>query len=183
MTDAPLPDRDPSDPPATAAGGGIDAAVRAEAATLWRRAEWPTVEPLARLSEMPLDANDLAAWIERRLPDDRRARVEAWLVHDPDALAMVLEAPPAEAEPVPLDLVRRARALAPAGAAADGGWLRAAGWGCVAALVIGAGIAGFKTGVESAETQSALARPALALADTGLGPSAGERGLLGEADF
>ncbi len=177
MTDGPLPDRDLDPAP-------FGPAERAEAAALWRRVAWPAPEPQARLAELPLDANDLAAWIEGRLDGERRDRVEAWLAQDPTALAAVMAPPPADGAAVPLEVVRRARALMPAARPTEPAWLRAVGWSCVAVLVACAGVAGFTTGAESARARppGALYLAANTATDLAL-PGGPEGGLIGDADY
>ena len=117
---------------------------------LWRR--W-TAETPQRSGGLPIDANDLAAWLDGRADQAATERVETALSADPDLLAEVAsvrDAPPAE--PVPESVLSAAKALAgrPRAAGRDriirGPWWQRMQWAAAAAAIVLACLGGYSFG-------------------------------------
>lgn len=114
------------------------------------------------LSEGP-DSLALAAYLDGRLDEAARDRVEAWLAADPDRLEILLgtqDALAAGSDPAPEALVARAKGLvaaAPTTAREANGavWPRLY-WPSAAAAVVLACVLGFQLG-QSREAETALA--------------------------
>jgi nitroreductase len=95
---------------------------------LWRKyvaAAEPAKEP---------DPLTLAAYADRTLLAKEAAVVEAWLARNPDRIAWILAARNRAVEPAPLDVIRRARDLAPTRAIEV--WQPIAGWCAIAAALV-----------------------------------------------
>jgi hypothetical protein len=127
---------------------------------LWRRYRAAAESPsgslaLAGSAPEPVPAL-LAAYLERRLDEVAAEPVEAWLVHNPDAIILLAEfSPDASSPPAPLELIRRARALvAPPARPA---WRQAMAWASVAASLLIVGTTGFLAGHDAVDRSEAIA--------------------------
>src|SRR5690348_16603 len=91
---------------------------RTDEAALWRR--WRSASASAEMTSAAPDALLLAAYADRRLPEEAADAVEDWLAAHPEAMSDILAARRAgggENPPPPEALVARAAALVAAGGA------------------------------------------------------------------
>lgn len=89
------------------------------------------------------DALDLAAYAERRPTVTEIGEIERALARDPDMLDAVLAIRRSDDDaPVPLDIIRRARALVPSPV----GPRRLASWASIAAALVLVCVSGFQAG-------------------------------------
>lgn len=112
-----------------------------EGPELWQRYRAAALASAGETDPEP-DPNLLAAYLEGRLDEAAAEPVEAWLTRDPSRLALI--APPDAGAPVPLAVIRNARALVRPSRSQV--WRETAAWMSVAASLVLVGTSGFIAG-------------------------------------